>query len=114
MLTYGWKYCPICNGETHHTITDSLVICNGCHTEEGALKIMDEKQVFERAMESLDKLAEVSADMKAHSAERLEAVAKITATLPWKDVATLSIGWEIHAIDDSESIFPTLNVVMKG
>ena len=34
MVDYDYKWCPICKGETHHTITKDRIICNACHTEE--------------------------------------------------------------------------------
>lgn len=51
-MTYGWRFCPVCKGETHHTICKDRIICNACHTESEVKQLtvqvacdMEEKDV---------------------------------------------------------------------
>jgi len=78
---------------------------------------MNEKEVFEAGLKSLEKIAEFSASEMGAAAERLEAMAKVTADIPWDMVATLSIGWRTVEYKDGDSggveLLPTLDVVMK-
>ena len=43
MPTYGWRWCPICRDNTHHTILRGAIICNAHHTEE-ELKALTERK----------------------------------------------------------------------
>ncbi len=75
---------------------------------------MDKKEVFEAGLDSLKKITELKANMLGGAAERLEAMAKVVAGIPWDEVSTLSIGWDA-AKDENYNVqfLPTLNVNMK-
>jgi hypothetical protein len=38
MLRYGWRYCPVCKDDTHHTILNSFIFCNLCIESEEELE----------------------------------------------------------------------------
>lgn len=75
---------------------------------------MCSSEVIEKAFDSLNKMAEVQGDMKAPSAERLEAMAKVTATVPWERVHSLKIDWETVRANGEDELLPRLDLVMKG
>lgn len=78
---------------------------------------MNSKEVFEAGLESLEKIAELKANMQGPAAERLEAMAKVVAGIPWDQIATLSIGWDVAKYTEEEDehveLLPVLNVKMK-
>jgi hypothetical protein len=78
---------------------------------------MNKAEVIEAALESLHKVAELKANMQGGAAERLEAMAKVTAGIPWDQIATMSIGWDTvrYTEEGNEHVelLPILNVVMK-
>jgi hypothetical protein len=77
---------------------------------------MDQQELIDKALEVLTNVAEFKDGMKPATAQRLEAMAKVTAGVPWDKVSTLSIGWESFNNSNTGTdleFFPTLNVVMK-
>jgi len=74
---------------------------------------MDNEQILQKALESLENLHKINTDEKPYTVQRLEAIAKVVERLPWDEVATLSIGWESIENEEEVTILPTLNIVMK-
>lgn len=78
---------------------------------------MNNKEVFEAALKSLDKVAELKANMQGDGAQRLEAMAKVVAGIPWDQIATMSIGWDVARYTEEGGpqveLLPILNIVMK-
>lgn len=42
--TYGWKWCPLCDSNSHHTIIDGAIICNAHYTEEELNELIERKK----------------------------------------------------------------------
>ena len=77
---------------------------------------MNDQEIIERALETLENVHLASINEMPATVQRLLALVKVTDHLPWDEVATLSIGWEVIRDtegEDTTTILPTLKVVMK-
>jgi hypothetical protein len=43
MLRYDWRWCPVCQGDTHHTICKDLIICNAHHDQDEIAELIQQK-----------------------------------------------------------------------
>jgi hypothetical protein len=75
---------------------------------------VNEQQIIEKALDVLENVGQITADMKPDSAMRLEALALSVKQVPFESVANLSIGWVVQAVGDEEELCPTLHITMKG
>jgi hypothetical protein len=73
-------------------------------------------ELIDKALKTLINKTKLETKQRDIATERLEALSKITAKIPWDEVATLSIGWESFNNSNCSTdleFFPTLHVVMK-